>query len=58
MTVVTESAGEVTEGSGAEERRGVGMRNHWVTAVLAVTIWGIIVVMNIALLVLVGLGVD
>lgn len=58
MTVVTESAGELTEGSGAEERRGVGMRNHWVTAVLAVAIWGVIVVMNIALLVLVGLGVD
>ncbi len=34
----------------------VGMKNNWITAVLAVIIWGIIVVMNVALLVLVGLG--
>jgi metal iron transporter len=37
--------------------RHVQMRNHWVTACFAVVIWGVIVVMNIALLVLVGLGV-
>jgi len=36
--------------------QGVKMRNHWVTAVFAILIWGIIVIMNIALLVLVGLG--
>lgn len=34
----------------------VKMRNHWVTSVIAIIIWLIIVVMNIALLVLVGLG--
>ncbi|KAK8214845.1 NRAMP-like transporter smf-3 [Zalaria obscura] len=36
---------------------GVKMRNHWVTAVFAVLIWLIVVVMNVALLVLLGLGV-
>ncbi|KAF1977470.1 natural resistance-associated macrophage protein [Bimuria novae-zelandiae CBS 107.79] len=35
----------------------VQMRNHWVTAAFAVVIWGVIVVMNVALLVLVGMGV-
>ena len=35
---------------------GIGMRNHWAISVLAVLIWCIIAVMNIALLVLVGLG--
>lgn len=36
--------------------RFVVMRNSWFTAALALVIWGIIVVMNIALLVLVGLN--
>ena len=36
--------------------RTVQMRNHWITAVAAIVIWGIVVVMNVALLVLVGLG--
>jgi metal iron transporter len=31
------------------------MRNSWVTTGVALVIWGIIVVMNVALLVLVGL---
>jgi metal iron transporter len=35
----------------------VQMRNHWVTAGFALVIWGVIVVMNVALLVLVGKGV-
>jgi metal iron transporter len=35
----------------------VQMRNHWITAAFAVVIWGVIVVMNVALLVLVGMGV-
>lgn len=35
----------------------VQMRNHWITACFALLIWGVIVVMNVALLVLVGLGV-
>lgn len=34
----------------------VKMRNHWITAVFAVLIWLVIAVMNVALLVLVGLG--
>jgi metal iron transporter len=37
--------------------RLVVMRNHWITACVALVIWGIIVVMNVALLVLVGKGV-
>ena len=34
----------------------IQMRNHWITTVLAVLIWLVIVIMNVALLVLVGLG--
>lgn len=47
---------EIGEGGG-EERQWVQMRNHWVTATFAIVIWGVVVVMNVALLVLVGLGV-
>lgn len=35
----------------------VQMRNHWVTAALAVLVWGVIVVMNVAALVFAGMGV-
>lgn len=45
MTVRTDSSGEV-----------VNMRNGWVVTVLAAAIWLVLVVMNVALLVLVGLG--
>lgn len=38
--------------------QSVSMRNHWFTAAIAVIIWVIIVVMNVALLVLLGVGVD
>ncbi|KAF2178469.1 Nramp-domain-containing protein, partial [Zopfia rhizophila CBS 207.26] len=41
---------------GAEERH-VQMRNGWITTVFALLIWGVIVVMNVALLVLAGMGV-
>ncbi|KAL8717516.1 MAG: hypothetical protein Q9225_005248 [Loekoesia sp. 1 TL-2023] len=34
----------------------VQMRNHWVVSVFAVLVWLVIVVMNVALLVLVGMG--
>jgi metal iron transporter len=34
----------------------VQMQNHWITAVLAALIWGVIVVLNVALLVLIGKG--
>lgn len=37
--------------------QGVKMRNNWLTTTCAVTIWVIIVIMNVALLVLLGLGV-
>ncbi|KAF2704440.1 natural resistance-associated macrophage protein [Pleomassaria siparia CBS 279.74] len=48
-----ESVGE-NEGAGGDS---VQMRNHWITTGFALVIWGVIVIMNIALLVLVGLGV-
>ncbi|OCL07555.1 divalent metal ion transporter [Glonium stellatum] len=38
--------------------RNVQMRNHWLTSAAAIVIWGIIVVMNVALLVLVGRGTN
>jgi metal iron transporter len=38
------------------EGEGVKMRNHWITAALAGLIWIVITVMNIANLVLLGLG--
>ncbi|KAK4893939.1 NRAMP-like transporter smf-3 [Elasticomyces elasticus] len=44
-------------GIGAEGEQ-VKMRNHWITATLAVIVWGVIVIMNVALLVLLGLGVE
>jgi metal iron transporter len=37
---------------------GVKMRNGWVVAAVAMVIWGIIVVMNVANIVLTGLGVN
>lgn len=46
-----------TPGDGSDGHT-VSMRNHWLTAAIAVVIWLIIVVMNVALLVLLGLGVD
>ena len=38
--------------------RIVQMRNHWTTIVFAVLIWLIIVIMNVAAIVLLGLGVE
>jgi metal iron transporter len=35
---------------------GVKMRNHWVVATLAVVIWLVITIMNVANLVLLGKG--
>ncbi|WPG97737.1 Hypothetical protein R9X50_00051800 [Acrodontium crateriforme] len=45
-----------SEAVAAPQNEGIKMRNHWAVAVLAVLIWGVIVIMNIALLVLIGLG--
>lgn len=56
MTVQTGRAGE---GGGEEDGRsteGVKMRNNWLVAGISFVVWGIIVVMNVALLVLVGMG--
>ena len=38
------------------DQDGVKMRNHWITTVLAVLVWLVITVMNVANLVLLGLG--
>ncbi|KAF2842081.1 transporter protein smf2 [Patellaria atrata CBS 101060] len=58
MTVATDGEGEVVGEGEARVFGGVKMRNGWVTIVVAGVIWGIIVVMNVALLVLVGLGIE
>lgn len=50
MTVITASS--ITGEPGSE----VKMRNHWITATLAVLIWVVIVIMNVANIVLTGLG--
>ena len=50
-------ADEAIQIDGTEEEK-VGMRNHWIISLLAVLIWLVIVVMNVALLVFVGLGLD
>ncbi|KAI9717175.1 MAG: hypothetical protein M1812_004923 [Candelaria pacifica] len=56
MTIATLDGSENDDdiGIGATPQ-GVRMRNNWLTATLAVLIWLIIVIMNVALLVLVGL---
>ena len=56
MTVMTrpgnDDGGEVVVGSGG----GVNMKSGWIVMMFAVLIWLVLVVMNVALLVLVGLG--
>jgi metal iron transporter len=42
--------------TGSENEDDVQMRNHWAVIALGVVIWLVIAVMNVALLVLVGLG--
>lgn len=63
MTVVGEGpemdsdvAGDTSNGRGGIGAGQTGMRNHWVTAGVAVLIWGIIVIMNGALIVLSAMG--
>jgi metal iron transporter len=51
----------LSDGDGATDNEGNGdqhvqMKNHCITTVFALLIWGIIVVMNVALLVLSGMG--
>ncbi|KAK5174213.1 NRAMP-like transporter smf-3 [Saxophila tyrrhenica] len=65
MTVTADRIHDLSVGRGADENEGnedgrsqtsVNMRSHPVVAFLAVLIWGIIVFMNVALIVLLGLG--
>ncbi|KAK4503049.1 hypothetical protein PRZ48_006476 [Zasmidium cellare] len=58
MTVVT-SASNIRMGDGDEydaTHSVVKMRNHWITSGFGLVIWGLIVVMNVANIVLTGLG--
>ncbi|KAJ9269480.1 hypothetical protein DTO212C5_4331 [Paecilomyces variotii] len=59
MTVkggTTRTVAESDSENESMEILGIPMRNSWYTATLAVLIWIVIAIMNIALLVLVGLG--
>lgn len=59
MTVkggTTRTAVDSDSESESMEILGIPMRNSWYTATLAVLIWLVIAIMNVALLVLVGLG--
>lgn len=59
MHVVTTTQPTLTvDGSQEPRREVVNMRNHWLVAVVAGLIWLIIVVMNVANIVLTGLGVN
>lgn len=49
----TESSGNVNDNESVET---VKMRNHWLVSAFAVAIWLVIAVMNVALLVLIGMG--
>lgn len=55
MTVVTSP--DHVDGSGNQESE-VKMRNHWITSGFAIAIWILIVIMNVANIVLTGLGVN
>jgi metal iron transporter len=50
------SPGNADAGEANREPGSVTMRNGWIVTVFAVLIWLVLVVMNMALLVLVGLG--
>lgn len=59
MTVkggTTQTAADSDSETDSVEVLGIPMRNSWYTAILAVLVWLVIAVMNVALLVLVGLG--
>lgn len=58
MTVTSDSEGRRTsETSGASVTK-VNMRNGWIVTVLAVLIWLVLVVMNVALIVLAAMGIS
>ncbi|KAL9601949.1 MAG: hypothetical protein Q9219_002173 [cf. Caloplaca sp. 3 TL-2023] len=54
MVVGGTQSQEEDEPQSAEER--VLMKNHWAVSIFAVLVWLVIVIMNVALLVLVGMG--
>jgi len=57
MTIPSGSRAPATEGNeDGRSENGVNMQNGWFVSVLAVLIWLVLVVMNTALLVLLGLG--
>lgn len=53
---MTVSVEQTSEGDGEVETERIPMRNHWALSIVTVIVWLIIVVMNVALLVLLGLG--
>lgn len=56
MTVFTRPSDPGVDAAERGPTGGVNMRNGWIVTVFAVLIWLVLVVMNVALLVLVGLG--
>jgi metal iron transporter len=58
MTVAATSPSSPSNGGGGSNNAGavVNFRNHWFTAVFALVLWLVVTTMNVALLVLLGLG--
>ncbi|RDW74974.1 hypothetical protein BP6252_06116 [Coleophoma cylindrospora] len=56
MTVHSHERRSGDEEEEGQEDEGTKMRNHWITATLAVLVWGVITIMNVANLVLLGMG--
>ena len=54
--MMVDGPGPVGDDELEQEVRRVKMRNHWLVSILAILVWLVIVIMNVALLVLVGLG--
>lgn len=54
--MVVEDSGRSMDDGEDREVKPIKMRNHWIVSILAVSIWLVIAIMNVALLVLVGLG--
>jgi len=46
----------IEDGDAVPGEPAIGMRNHWMLSVLAILVWLVIAIMNVALLVFVGLG--
>ncbi|MCJ1396166.1 hypothetical protein MMC18_009055 [Xylographa bjoerkii] len=55
MTVGTMECA-IRDETASRSQEGVGMRNHWFMSVIAIGVWLLITIMNVALLVLLGLG--